>query len=305
MDMRSRSKWVVKLGLIVLLAFGVLCGFMNEAYAQDDVKIGVLAKRGAKKCLENWGATAEYLSKETGKSFVIVPLGFDAVPEALKAGDVDFFIVNSSMFCDMQKQFGGKEIASLINSREGKALTTFGGVILTRSDSPVNSLEDVKGKTFMCVKKSSFGGYQMAMRELIDAGVNPETDCAKFIEGEKHDNVALAVLNGAVEVGTVRTDTLERMDAEGTLNISDFKIINKQSGDFPFVYSTRLYPEWPIAKCKGTSDSLADEVSKALIAMSSDSAAAKSAKCVGWSKPLDYSDVVACMKELKLGAFAE
>jgi two-component system, LuxR family, sensor histidine kinase TtrS len=178
-------------------------------------------------------------------------------------------------------------------------------VVFTKADSAIGSLSDVKGKKFMCVKKSSFGGYQMALRELRDTGINPETDCAKFIEGEKHDNVVLAVLNGVVEVGTVRTDTLERMQAEGTINISDFKIINKQSSDFPFVYSTRLYPEWPVAKCKATSDALADEVSKALTAMASDSDAAKTAKCVGWSKPLDYSDVVACMKELKLGAFAD
>ena len=47
--------------------------------------------------------------------------------------------------------------------------------------------------------------------------------------------------------GTVRTDTMERMEAEGKIKISDFKIINQMKDNFPFVHSTPLYPEWPIA----------------------------------------------------------
>ena len=84
--------------------------------------------------------------------------------------------VNPAFSKEVKKRFGGEAIATLINSREGKALKEFGGVIFVRADSPIKTLEDIKGKRFMCVKKSSFGGYQMALRTLKQHGIDPEKE---------------------------------------------------------------------------------------------------------------------------------
>ena len=157
----------------------------------------------------------------------------------------------------------------------------------------------------MAVKKSSFGGWQMAYKELVDAGINPNTDFAKLEFGDKHDNVVYAVMNEAVDAGTVRTDTLERLAAEGDIDLQDFKVINaKEHKDFPFKCSTQLYPEWPLAKIAGTPKAAVDAVVKALKEMAPDNAAAKSAKVVGWVEALDYAPVEMLQKTLKVGAFA-
>jgi phosphate/phosphite/phosphonate ABC transporter binding protein len=289
------------LAAIVLLATVV----QPVAQADEPVRIGVLAKRGAEKCLQKWGPTAEYLSEKTGRNVRIQPMKFDAVPGFLKDKKVDFFIVNSSMYCDMRNQFGGEAIASLINAREGQGTKEFGGVLFVRDDSPVQTVADVKGKRFMCVKRSSFGGYQMALRMLKNNGIDPEKDCAMFKEAGTHDKVVEMVLKGVAEVGTVRSDTLERMQAEGKCDLSKLRIINEQSGDFPFVTSTQLYPEWPMAKCAHTDAALSQAVAEALIAMPPDCDAAKTAKCVGWCPPLDYQQVEMCLKELNIGSFGK
>ncbi len=200
----------------------------------------------------------------------------------------------------MSDKYGIKAIATLINSRQGQALKQFGGVILTQKDSSINTLSDLKGKKFMCVKYSSFGGGQMAWRLLLENGINPKKDFASFVEGKKHDNVVLAVLNGSVDAGTVRTDTLERMQAEGRISMGNFKIIHKINDNFPFVHSTRLYPEWPMAACPWTNSDTVKKVQQALINMPSDSTAAKSAKIIGWCKPLDYTPVIECLKAIGL-----
>ncbi|MCW8858734.1 MAG: phosphate/phosphite/phosphonate ABC transporter substrate-binding protein [Deltaproteobacteria bacterium] len=275
----------------------------STAFAEDIVKIGVLAKRGSETALKKWVATAEYLSEKTGKKVRIQPLKFQEVPIFLKGKKVDFFLVNSSMFSDMKNQFGGEAIASLVNSRRGNALNQFGGVLFVKADSSIKSLADIKGKTFMAVKKSSFGGYQMAQRLLLNNGVNPEKDTKLFKEGGTHDKVVEMVSKGVIEVGTVRTDTLERMAAEGKVDMAALRILNEQKDDFPFVRSTQLYPEWPMAAAAGTDPALVAQVKEALLSMSADSAAAKAAKIVGWSAPLDYGTVEECLKELKFGSF--
>ena len=294
--------------LSFILAGLVLLCTANVSIAKETVKIGVLAKNGPMKALSQWKATGDYLTASLPEyQFEIVPLDFKEVNPAVEQGSVAFFLVNSSMFVEAKVRYGAQAVATMINSRQGKPLKAFGGVILTSVDNEgVNSVADLKGKTFMAVSKSSFGGWQMAYKEILDAGIDPYSDFGKLEFGGKHENVVLAVQNGAVDAGTVRTDTLERMAAGGSIFMDDFKIIGQQSHDgFPFVCSTTLYPEWPMAKIAGTSNELSDKVVVALMKLKSDDPAAKAAKIVGWTNALDYAPVENLQKKLKIGGYAQ
>ena len=290
-------------------AFSCIClvaalSLVFAGSAVAEVKIGVLAKRGAAKTMQKWGATGEYLTRQLGEKVVIIPLKFTAIEPMVKDGRIDFLLANSAFFVGMEKKYQAKAVATLINSRGGKALDTFGGVILVKKDSPIQKLEDIRGKKFMVVKFSSFGGAHMAWRLLMDNGIDPQKETAAFLEGKKHDNVVLSVKNGMVDVGSVRSDTLERMQDEGKINMADFRIIHEVKDDFPFVRSTRLYPEWPMAALANTPADLADKVATALKAVTADSPAAKSAKIIGWKDAADYSPVRDCLTSIKYGAFA-
>ena len=291
----------------ILLASLIVFLLSLNTWASEGYKIGVLAKRGPVKAMKQWKATGEYLTEKLpGKTFEVVPLDFDAVNPAIEKGEVDFFLVNSSMFVTAQVKYGATPIATMVNSRRGQPLKSFGGVILTSVENDdINSIDDLKGRSFMAVKASSFGGWQMAYKEILDAGINPEKDCASLEFGGKHDNVVLAVQNGAVDAGTVRTDTLERMAAEGSIDMDEFKVISQQDHNgFPFVCSTALYPEWPLGKVKTVSDDVAAAVVAALKEMKPEDPAAKSAKVVGWTDALDYGPVETLQKSLSVGAYA-
>jgi len=288
-----------------ILWVSLLCCFAFSMPAHAGYKIGVLAKRGAPMCMKEWGATGAYLSEKLGEKFNIIPLKFTAIEPAIKSGKIDFLLANPAFYVTMQKKYGIHAIATMINSRGGKALKQFGGVLFVRKDNGIKELSQVKGRKFMCVKYSSFGGGNMVWRLLVENGIHPKTDFASVLEGKKHDNVVLAVQNGTVDVGTVRSDTLERMQEEGKIKISDFRIIHPIKDDFPFVHSTRLYPEWPMAASKNTPAGIADKVAAALIDMPKDSMAARSCKIVGWTQPLDYAPVAQCLKTIKYGIFGD
>ena len=300
------SKKAIIMALTAALFLAVLSA--GTAHAQDEpIRIGVLAERGKERCLEKWSATADYLGEKIpDESFVIVPLDFEEVYPAAENRRVDFILVNSSFYVELEVWYGVSRIATLSNSRLGKAVTVYGGVLFCRADnSEINSLADLRGKRFMAVKETSFGGWRTAWRELKEQGIEPEGDFVALEFGGTHDGVVYAVRDGEVDAGTVRTDTLERMAAEGKIDIKDFNIINRVEDDFPFVHSTRLYPEWPFAKLKHTPNDLAEEVSAALLTMSPESKAARDAKCTGWTIPLSYQPVHNCLKELRVGPYKD
>jgi two-component system sensor histidine kinase TtrS len=270
---------------------------------QEVVRIGVLSHRGDKATLRMWSPTAHFLTYHIPThKFVIQPLKFDEVNPAVEKGEIDFVLVNPGIYVNLEVNNRVSRIATLYNRRNDVPYKIFGGVIFTRKDHPeINTLEDLRGHTMMAVDTTSLGGFQMAMREMVENGIDPYSDLKSLRFGGIHDRVVLAVLNGEVDIGTVRTDILERMATAGTIDLDDFRIVNPQNvAEFPFALSTRLYPEWPFSKVAHTADSLAQKVAIALLNMHHDHAAALAGNYAGWTIPLDYQPVHDLFLTLKL-----
>jgi two-component system, sensor histidine kinase and response regulator len=293
---------VLVLGLVLISLAAALHPLKAQA-EEREVLIGVLAKRGAARCLEKWAPTADYLSQAVaGHRFSIRPLGFDEVVPAAAASSVDFLVANSAFYVMVETLSGVDRIATMKNQHLGQAYTVFGGVIFRRADrGEIQSFQDLRAKSLMAVAARSLGGWLVAKRELFDAGIDPDADLGSLRFGETHDAVVLAVLAGEVDVGTVRTDTLERMAAEGKVRLEDFYVLRSENAapDFPLEISTRVYPEWPFARTAGTSDALAEEVSAALLQMSPDTPAAAASSVMGWTIPHNYRPVHDCLMAVR------
>jgi phosphate/phosphite/phosphonate ABC transporter binding protein len=288
MGQTMRIKHFFTILFVMTLALSILQP--SPVRAEQTVKFGFLAKRGKEKIIEKWSMMIKVLSDSTGMKFELVPLSFVEIEPAIKAGQIDFLSTNPLIFVDQEQKYGVTPLVTKINIRMGKALSRFSGVLFVRADSPVRKTGDIKGKTFMCVKKSSFGGGQMVFRHLIENGLNPFKE-TNLLEGRTHDNVVLAVQTGMVDVGTVRSDTLERMEEEGKIKISDLRLIDKAEDDFPFMHTTRLYPEWVVLTLPHVSPGTKTKVKTALLALKKEDPALKKAKIAGWTEPLDYSPV--------------
>ncbi len=289
---------------IILLLAALLLPLAAYGVQEEGIRIGVLSHRGETATLSVWTATADYLSTTlSGYRFVIVPLDFDQVNGAVDSGAVDFILVNPGIYVNLEVEYRVSRIATM-NNRRGNNVpyNIFGGVIFTRRDRhDLKRLEDLRGQRFMAVDETSLGGFQMAWRELNANGINPYQDFSALIFGGIHDEVVLSVLNREVDVGTVRTDILERMAAAGTVKLDDFRIINPQADtEFPFAHSTGLYPEWPFSKVRHTSNILAQDVAIALLQMPADHPAALIGNYAGWTIPLDYEPVHVLFRELNL-----
>lgn len=269
--------------------------------------IAVLAIRGNKKAQSMWQPTAEYLSQQIpSHRFLVKPVTLDTIENVLKNSKIDFVLVNPALYAELEAKYGISRIATLRNKRPGGAYTRFGALIIARADrADITNLDSLKGKSFTAVHPRAFGGWWMTWRKLKHAGIDPDNDFSSLsFTGFPQDNVVMAVRDGKVDAGTVRTNVLERMAAEGKINRDDFKIIDPQtSPEFPLAHSTQLYPEWPFATTPNTSSVLAQQVAIALLSLPTNSKVAKAASSEGWTVPLDYQPVHELMKELHVGPY--
>jgi putative nucleotidyltransferase with HDIG domain len=288
----------------LLLTFIIL--IVTFANAQDVLKIGVLAKRGQQKTLDKWSSTAKYLSENIDCcNFEIVPLKFKDIHTAIKRDEIDFVLTNSALYVELEYLYNISRIATMENlsDSEDNYHTKFGGVIFVRKDRrDISDISDIKGRRFMGVDKSSFGGYLMALRELNKHGINESDLDLSF--AATHDKVVYSVLKSQVDVGTVRSDILERMAKEKKIDLNDFYVINSKAySGFNFQVSTDLYPEWPIAKVQSTPHEVSQKVAIALLKMKKDDKAARDSKLNGWTIPLNYQSVHDCLKDLKVSPY--
>jgi len=294
----------LKLSLIIFL----LMFFFSSFASADTIKIGLRAHHGLEKSMQQWKQTADYLSEKIPEhKFVMVPfVGLPELMEEAEANQFDFVLTNPSSYVEMELNLGASAILTLRNKRQNKAYSKFGSVIFTRKDNDkINEIKDLKNKVFIAVSKPAFGGWRVAVRELLKESfdVYKEAKSVSFSGGIQPDVVNIIRLGNA-DVGVVRTDMLERMDASGVIKFDDFKIINKKvSEDFPFARSTQLYPEWPFAKMKKTSSVLSKKVALALLTIPSEHPAAIAGKYVGWTVPEDYQPVHNLMKDLGIGIY--
>jgi two-component system sensor histidine kinase TtrS len=297
-----------KLHLLVFIV--VLLGWTAPpaaSAADHQVTVGVLAFRGDENARQRWELTTEYLTAALpGYVFRLVPLDLHEMHKALDRGSLDFILTNPGNYVELESQYGITRIATLMNVRRGQVYKEFGAVIFTRADrDDIRELRDLKHASFAAVDSEAFGGFQMAWRELSEAGIDPFHDLAqlKFV-GFPQDEVVFQVRDGKVDAGTVRTDVLERMAGQGLIELDDYRILNPRDEEgFPFRHSTRLYPEWAFAKAKQTSDEIAKAVTMALLSMPADHPAAKAGKNAGWTVPLDYQRVHDLFRDLRIGPY--
>jgi hypothetical protein len=188
------------------------------------------------------------------------------------------------------------------NRVAGFERNVFGGVIFTRADrSDIKTLKDLPSHSFAAVDLTSLGGFQMTWGTLAKQGIDPYADFRPLRFTEIHDAVVMAVLRGEVDSGSVRTDILERMAADGIIQMSDIRVLNPQSDpEFPFVRSTPLYPEWPFSKLRKMPNALAQQVAIALLQMPADDRAARAGDYADWTVLLDYQLVHRLLETLPL-----
>lgn len=265
------------------------------------VRVAVLADKGAAAAEAEWQYVLDWLNRDVpGHRFVIVALDHPELRQAVHEGSVDFLITNAGNYGEFEYSDGVSRIATLDSPLALSPSQAVGSAIVVRAESSLNALVDLKGRHLLAASHEAFCCYQIAARELVLAGVDPQKDIGRLeYAGFPIQSIALAVRDGKADAGVLKTCLLEQMVASGALKPGELRVLApKNKPGFPCATSSRLYPDWAFAALKGTPGDLSRHVAVALLEMP------KSPDGHGWAIPAHYAVLDGLFRDLKLGRYA-
>lgn len=203
----------------------------SAAQAQE-LRLGVLPRLSATELTTMFTPLAEHLGRKTGQRVtLVIAKDFDAFKRQVRAGDVDIAFSNPLVYVELKREVALEPLAL---GAEKKGGARFRGILIVRKDSGLSDLAQIKGKRVIFVDKDSLGGYLAQALFLKKHGIDPQRDVVALPFAKKHDNVTMAVLNKAADVGAIREDDLEKMAAR--VDLKQLKVL---------AY-TEYFPNWPV-----------------------------------------------------------
>lgn len=286
--------------LFFLAVFTLAASFASAADLPE-IRIGVLAYKGADAVRQDWSYVTRHLQASIpGVRFVLADYDQAGLTRAVHTQAIDFAITSSGHYVALEHSDGASRIATLESPWTDSPRRAIGSAIIVRQSAPLHDLADLKGKNVMAVAPDAFGGYQIAARELQEAGLDPARDFASLrYSGFPSQQIIAAVRSGAADAGIVRTCLLEQMVAQGQLPAAELRVITTRPiAGFRCATSSRLYPDWPFVTLRQTPPALAKQVAQALLAMP------RTAQGYSWTVPSDYQIVDELFHELRIGPYA-
>ncbi|MCY2961462.1 MAG: phosphate/phosphite/phosphonate ABC transporter substrate-binding protein [Planctomycetota bacterium] len=149
---------------------------------------------------------------------------YDDGIRALVDGQVDLVHFGPASYVTAKEKNPNIQLVAMEHEKGEKR---FKGVIVVQKDSPIQTIEDLRGKRFAFGDKNSTIGRYLVQAQLVDHGIHAK-DLASFKYMERHDQVAGAVELGDFEAGSVKASTFKKYADKGTLRkLAEFDNVTK------------------------------------------------------------------------------
>lgn len=127
---------------------------------------------------------ARFLDEQLDLSVrMITPEDLSDLGQKLVDGEFDLLAVSPLLYVKMKKKFPGIQVLATPKFRQA---AQYQGLVLTRERDKLSSLEDLKGKRFCWVSKSSTSGYLFPRLLFRSKGLDPENMFSETVEARRH-----------------------------------------------------------------------------------------------------------------------
>lgn len=235
-------------------------------------KLSMLPRYSSEEINQRITPLARYLSDKTGHQIkVVITSDFSQYEKQLKKGTIDLGYENPYIYTLVSESH---EVLAM--AVKGKNKDKFRGIVITRTDSPLSGLKDLKGKTVSIVGYTSAGGYLSQKLSLMEEGIDVKTEI-NITEAinNKQENVILAVYTGEADAGFIRESARHKVD--GYIAASRIKVVAECA----------WLPNWSFSVKRTLPAKLKKEIQAALLDLKANHDIMKALKIDGFKPAVD------------------
>jgi phosphonate transport system substrate-binding protein len=207
----------------------------STASAADVLRVSAIPDEAPTELLRKFAPLGKYLEAEIGIRVEFFPVtDYAAVVEGLAAKKLDLAWLGGFTFVQARLKTGNA-IPIVQRAEDEKFISRF----ITAQDSGINSLADLKGKTFAFGSVSSTSGHLMPRYFLLQAKIDPDKDFKSVAFSGAHDATAAWVESGRVQAGVLNASVWDRLVEQKRVDLSKVKVFASTPPYYDYNWTVR------------------------------------------------------------------
>jgi len=206
---------------LILILAACTALYTARSEAQTTLKVSAIPDESPTELQRKFTPLGKYLEANIGIPVEFIPVtDYAATVEGLAARKLDMVWYGGFTFVQARIRTNGTAIPLVQRAEDEK----FQSVFITQPNSGINSLADLKGKTFTFGSQSSTSGHLMPRWFLLQNGIDPDKDFRRMAFSGAHDATALQVAGGKVDAGAMNISVWNKMFEEKKLDPSQVRV---------------------------------------------------------------------------------
>ena len=219
---------------LAFAACAALCLSTSLTHAAETLRVSAIPDEAPTELLRKFKPLGAYLEQQLGMKVEFTPVAdYPAVVEALATDRLDMAWLGGFTFVQVHLKTGN---AIPLVQREQDA--QFTSKFIT-ADANVNSLADLKGKTFAFGSVSSTSGSLMPRYFMLQDGIKPESYFSRIGYSGAHDATAAWVQAGKVDGGVLNASVWDKLVASGKVDTSKVRVFATTPSYFDYNWTVR------------------------------------------------------------------
>lgn len=198
-------------------------------HEKNPVVMAFVPSTEAQKVIDSGEELVQLLEQECALAFkATMATSYVGIVETMAVGKVHVAWLPPMAYVYAHQRNGDEVLLKVV--RKGKS--TYRGQVVVMADSPINSIEDLRGKTVAYTDPASASGYLFPASLLISHGLDLDEDLEMYPAGS-HDAALLALLKGSVDAAFCYDDVRTKLLGTDFSDVMETTRILSYTDDIP------------------------------------------------------------------------